>query len=148
MTVTLNDSKPIGLCVATEELFDTKRFLLNYCDGLIMMDKDLNLKNKLVAVKRELNSFNSQHKFFQGSKAIILSNMDKIIGLVASRYPSAANPQSDRVVADGKAIIGKILNASNFDDIAVLEAEFKGKITLPTYKLFISNLRKSSVDII
>jgi len=31
MPLTMHDIKPIGLCITTQELFDTKKFLLNYC---------------------------------------------------------------------------------------------------------------------
>ena len=148
MSITLNDSRPIGLCVATEELFDTKRFLLNYCDGLILREQDQALKNKLISMKRELNSFRSQLKFFQGYKTIIVNNMDKIIGLVNSRYSHFDSNTVSEVSGNCKNLISKILKAENFEDISKLEAEFKSKVTLPTYKLFITNLKRSKVDIV
>jgi hypothetical protein len=138
MVVTLNESRPIGLCVATEELFDTKRFLLNYCDGMILKGQDQLLRNRLISVKRDLNSFSSQPKFLQGYKAIMVSNMDKIIGLVSSRFPTSANPHSSRIVADAKGLMAEVLKAENFQDISKLEANFRSRVTLPTYKLFTS----------
>lgn len=142
MPVTLNDSRPIGLCVATEELFDTKRFLVNYCDGLILREQDQLLKNRLISVKRELNSFRSQDKFFDGYKAIIVNNMDKIIGLVSSRYSNMWINETDQIVNGCKNLISKTLRAKNFDDISKLGADFRSNVTLPTYKLFITNVKK------
>jgi len=116
VALTLNDIKPIGLCITTQELFDTKRFLYNYCDGLILRSKDSNLVNDLTAFKRELNSLRTQIKYLAGFKAIVTSNIDKI--------------------------------PNNFEDILAMENEFKSKITLPVYELFIKSLKRSKINII
>jgi len=148
MALTMHDIKPIGLCITTEELFDTKRFILNYCDGLILRGNDTNLANELTKIKRELNAFRTQIKFLEGYKAIITCNIDKILGLVASRYVKSEPRAVERIIMDGKTLIKKIINTKGFEEIPVLEAEFKSKITLPIYELFIRDLKKSNITVI
>jgi len=148
MALTLHDIKPIGLCITTEELFDTRRFILNYCDGLIIRGNDDNLRSELTRIKRELSAFRTQMKFLEGYKAIITSNIDKILGLVASRYAKVEPRVVERIIMDGKTLIKKIVNTKGFEEIPVLEAEFKSKITLPIYELFITDLKKSNITVI
>jgi hypothetical protein len=148
MALTLNDIKPIGLCITTQELFDTKRFLHNYCDGLILRGKDTNLTNDLTAFKRDLNSFRAQFKFLNGYKAIITSNIDKILGIATSRYSKDEPRMVERLVMNGKDIIRKTLKANSFEEILAMEVEFKSKVTLPVYELFIKSLKRSSVNVI
>jgi calcineurin-like phosphoesterase family protein len=148
MALTLNDIKPIGLCITTQELFDTKRFLHNYCDGLILRGKDTYLINDLTAFKRELNSIRAQLKFLNGYKAIITSNIDKILGIATSRYSKDEPRMVERLVMNGKDIIIKTLKANNFEEILAMENEFKSKITLPVYELFIKSLKKSDIKVI
>jgi hypothetical protein len=148
MPLTLHDIKPVGLCITTQELFDTKRFIYNYCDGLILRGRDISLTNDLTGVKRELNSLRTQRKFLDGYKAIITSNIDKIMGLVSSRYEKKEPLGVERITMNGKDLIKKILNTDNFEGILGLEAEFKSKITLPVYELFLSDLKKSKINII
>jgi len=147
MTLTMHDTKPIGLCISTQELFDTKRYLLNFCDGLLLRGNDPTLKTKLTIVKRELNAFRTQQKFLDGHKAVIVSNIDKIIGLV-DRYSKANPNEVEEVKNNGKNLIQKVLGAQAFDDILKLEGEFKGKITLPIYQLFIYDLKRSNIKMI
>ena len=148
MALTLNDIKPIGLCITTQELFDTKRFLYNYCDSLILRGKDANLVNDLTAFKRELNSIRTQIKYLAGFKAIVTSNIDKILGIATSRYSEDEPKMVERLVMNGKSMIKKILMANNFEDILAMEGEFKSKITLPVYELFIKNLKRSKINVI
>jgi hypothetical protein len=148
MALTLNDIKPIGLCITTEELFDTRRFIMNYCDGLILRGNDTNLRDDLTKIKREMNAFRTQFKFLEGYKAIITCNIDKIMGLVASRYTRSEPNRVERILMDGKNLIKKIINTKGFEEIPVLEAEFKSKITLPIYELFINEMKKSNITII
>jgi len=148
MTVTLHDIKPIGLCITTQDLFDTKNFLHSFCDSFILRGKDIFLKNNLTAMKRELNAFRTQRKFFDGYKTIITSNIEKILCLVSSRYEKVEPKGVERVLMDGKDLIKKVLKTKSFEEILGLEAEFKSKITLPTYELFIQGLKRSKVDII
>jgi len=148
MALTLNDIKPIGLCITTQELFDTKRFLHNYCDGLILRGKDTSLTNDLTAFKRDLNSFRAQLKFLNGYKAIITSNIDKILGIATSRYSKDEPRMVERLVMNGKDIIRKTLKTNNFEEILAMESEFKSKVTLPMYELFIKSLKRSSINVI
>ena len=148
MTVTLNDIRPIGLCITTQELFDTKKFLYNYCDMLIMKGKDDHLKNELINVKRELNALTTQRKFLDGYKAIITSNIEKILCLAASRYEKEEPNSIAVLLTKGKDLIKNILKSNNFEEICGLEGDFKSNITLPVYELFLRDMKKSNVDII
>ena len=148
MALTLNHIKPIGLCITTQELFDTKRFLYNYCDGLILRTKDTNLVNDLTTFKRDLNSIRTQIKYLAGYKAIITNNIDKILGIATSRYSKNEPKMVEQLVMNGKDMIKKILGANNFEDILTMENEFKSKITLPVYELFIKSLKESKINII
>lgn len=148
MTLTLHDIKPIGLCISTQELFDTKRFLLNYCDNLVLRGDDVKLKNKLTTIRRELNSMRGQVKFLEGYKAILISNIDKIMALVDSRYAKTFLEDVQTVKKSGRKIIEKILDANSFEEIMSLENDFKSNIVLPTYRLFIDDLKKSRIQIV
>jgi hypothetical protein len=148
MVLTLNKIRPIGICLTTQELFDTKRFLYNYCDTLILKGKDEQLRNDLIKVKRELNSLTTQRKFLDGYKAILTSNIEKITCLITSRYETSEPESVRKIKMDSKDLIKKILNSNNFEQILGLESEFKSKITLPIYELFLGELKKSKVNII
>jgi hypothetical protein len=142
MSVTLNDLTPVSLCVVTEELFDAKRFLRHFCDNILLRDRDQQLEPTIISFKRELNSPVTQKKFFDGYKAILLSNLDKIISLVSGRYSKIDLKTVERIVKEGKALIQKILLANNFLDIADLYPTFRSKIYLPTYQLFLASMEK------
>jgi hypothetical protein len=148
MPLTLHDIKPIGLCITTEELFDAKRFMHNYCDGLILRGKDVQLINELTVIKRELNMLQTQRKFFDGYRAIITSNIDKILGVVISRYGNIEPRGVERIEMSAKDLIKKILKTKSFEEILGMESEFRSKITLPVYELFLTNLKKVKEDII
>ena len=147
MVLTMQDIKPLSLCISTQELFDTKRYTLNFCDGIILRGKDQQLSAKVTNVKRELNSIRTQAKFLEGHKAVLLSSIDKIMGSV-DRY-SKANPEEvERVIRNGKDIIEKIIKAESFDDIFKLEDAFKKNITLPVYQMFINDLKRSNIKMV
>ncbi len=148
MVLTLNEIRSIGLCVTTQELFDTKRFLYNYCDSLILRGKDDQLKNNLIGVKREMNALTTQRKFLDGYKAIITNNIDKILSLVSSRYEKIEPNDVRKIGMNGRDLIKKTLKSNSFEEILSLEGEFKSKITLPTYELFLNELKRSNVKII
>src|SRR3972149_272802 len=105
MALTIHDIMPVGLCIATQELFDAKRYQMNFCDYLLLRSKDQRLEPKLTNMKRELNSITSQQNFLQGHKAAIISNMDKIISLVASRYIKIDLKVTQEVVANTKDLL-------------------------------------------
>ena len=147
MILTMHDTKPIGICIATQEMFDTRRYLLNFCDGILLRGDDPSLKAKLTVVKRELNAFRTQQKFFEGHKTLIVSNLDKIISLV-DRYSKTNPNETDSVKRNGKILIQKTLEAREFNDILKLENEFKSNITLPIYQLFIHDLKRSNINMV
>ena len=84
MTLTLHDITPLGLCIATQNLFDAKRFQQNFCDNMLLRARDKTLEPKIVSLKRELNSSVNQKKFLDGYKVVIADNMDKIFSIVSS----------------------------------------------------------------
>jgi hypothetical protein len=94
-------------------------------------------------LKRELNSITTQKKFLDGHKTAIISNIDKILGLVSSRYAQIDLRATERIISAGKELIDKVMFANSFEEIAMLEPMFKSKITLPVYELFIDSMKKS-----
>ena len=145
MVITLHDIAPVGLCIATQELFDVKRFRANFCDTILLRAKDRRLEPELNKLKRELNSMMTEKKFLDGHKTAIINNIDKILSLVSSRYLQVDLRLAESVISNGKQLIEKMLSVDSFEDIANLEAEFKSKITLPVYELFNGYMKKSKV---
>lgn len=137
MVVTMHEIAPLGLCMVTEEMLDAKRFLLNFCDNTIIRSEDQRLKSQLTAIKKELNAIRTQPKFFEGYRAVILNNIDRIINLTKSRFEKMDFKIVGHVVNDGKEIMKKVLNAQNFDELMSLAPEFKRKITLKVYELYL-----------
>jgi len=148
MALTLNDITPVGLCIATQDLFDAKRFQTNFCDNLVLRFRDSNLASKLLNVKRQLNSDEMEKKFIEGHKAAIVSNIDKIISLALSRYAQNDMRLVEEIVSNGKELIDRVLMASNFGQIAMLEPVFKTKVTLPVYELFIESMKRSKIPMV
>jgi len=128
MPLTLHDITPIGLCIATQDLFD--------------------LGPELTSLKRELNSMGMEREFLNGHKTAIISNIDKILGLVSSRYMKIDFRVAESVFSNGKELIKKVLACETFRDIGRLEPEFKSKITLPVYELFIGYMKKAKISMI
>jgi hypothetical protein len=139
---------PLGLCIATQDLIDAKRFQLNFGDNLVLRNRDRTLHPKLTAIKRELNSSMNQKKYLEGHKLAIVSNIDKIIALVSTRYSQLDLNLVDSVIFNGKQIIQKVLEAESYEKIAELDPLFKSKVTLPVYDLFIRHLKKSRISMI
>ena len=143
MPLTLNDITPIGLCVATQELFDTKRYRQNFCDNLLLRERDKNLEQYLVPLKRDINSIESQRKFVDGHKAAIINNIDKIIALASTRYQKIDYKAVEKIVNEGKSLIKKLLFADTFEQIGALESTFRKNISLPVYSLFLEGANRS-----
>lgn len=148
MALTLHDITPVGLCVVTQDLFDARRFQSGFCDNTIMKTRDEDLKDKLVSVKRELNSYSTEKKFLDGHKSIIVSNMDKINALVISRFVQQDLKAVESIVAHSKDLMTRVLNASSFDDISALETTFRTKVSLPVYDLFLQYMKKSNIPMV
>lgn len=146
MSLTLADVTPIGLCVTTQALFDAKRFQTNFCDNLLLRTEDKVIRPKLVSLKKDLYAI--EKKFLDGHKTVIISNIDRIIGLVSSRYLKVDLRLTESVVSNGKELIVKVLACETFEEIARLESEFKKRITLAVYELFIGYMKRSKVSII
>jgi len=142
MSLTLSDITPVGLCIATLELFDTKRYRQNFCDSLLMRAGDKNLEHYLVPLKRELNAETNQKKFLEGHKAAIISNIDKILSLTAARYAQIDYKSVESIVNEGKSLIKKLLFVDNFQQMGALEPVFKSKISLPVYSLFLESVKR------
>jgi hypothetical protein len=141
MSITLNDLTAISLCVVTQELLDTKRFQQNFCDNLLLRARDTSLEPLITPLKRDLNNPELQKKFFDGYKAAIINNIDKIIAIVSSRYSRLDMRAVEKIVANGKNLIKNLLLANNFAQIAELYPTFKSNITLPTYQLFSASMK-------
>lgn len=143
--LTMQEVIPLGLCIVTQDMIDAKRFQQNFADNLVLRSRDRNLETKLIPIKRELNSSNLQKKYLEGHKTAIVSNIDKIIAIVPSRYASIDLNLVDSIVFNGKLLVEKVLNADSFEKIAELESTFKSKITLPVYDLFNRHMKKSQM---
>lgn len=148
MTLTLHDITPVGLAIATQELFDARRYQQNFCDYILLRAKDKELASTVSDIKRELNSPQNQKKFLEGHKAAIISNMDKIMSLVTGRYSSMDIRISENVINNAKDLIRRMAFATTFDDIARLEPLFKSGVTLPVYELFINYMKKSNTNVV
>lgn len=147
MVLSMQDTKPVGLCMATQELFDTKRYLLNFCDGFLLRGKDQTLNVGLSNLKKELNTFRNEQKFIGGHKAVIINNIDKIISSI-DRYAKDEPVEVDDIKRNAINLVKKLLEADNFESILKLESEFKSKITLPVYQLYINDLKRSGIKMV
>jgi hypothetical protein len=131
--ITINDLMPFALALATQELLDSKRFRRNFCDNLILGQRE-KLQPQLLNLKRELNLTETGKKFFEGYKITIISNLDKIIGLV-SRQLKGDPTTVQKIVESCKSIMEDVLNADNFEKISELEPKFKSEVTLQLFRL-------------
>jgi hypothetical protein len=145
MSVTMVDMQPVGMCLATQDLFDAKRFQRNFCDTLLMRVRDKGMEEILVSAKRELNASATEKKFLDGYKVVIVNNIDKILSLVASRYAQIDYRTVEEIVASGKDLMKRVMFSDNFGHIAALESIFKSKVSLPTYHLFIEYMKRAKV---
>jgi len=148
MALTLNEITPIGLCLSTQDLFDARRFQTNFCDNILMRSNDANLQNKIVRIKRELNAFGTEKKFVEGHKTAIISNMDKIVSLVSSRFAEIDLRATENIVLHSKDLMEKVLVAQSFDEIAALQNDFKSYVTLPVYELFLKYMKRSKIPMV
>lgn len=133
MPLTIADLMPLALCLATQELLDTKRFRKSFCDNLLLGQRE-KLHPQLLSLKRELNLSETGKKFFDGYKATIISNLDKIIGLV-SRYTKLSPTIIQNITSACKDIMEGILLADSFEKISEFEPKFRSEVTLPLFRL-------------
>lgn len=143
MHITMTDMMPVSLCLATEELFDANRFQRNFCDYSTLRARDSALEEVVSPIKRELNSVRGDEKFMEGYKAVIISNIDKILSLATSRYSSMGIKSTEALVKEGRNLMRRVSEARSFKDIEVLEPLFKGKVLIPVYELFTESVKIS-----
>ena len=144
MALTLHDITPMGLCVATLELFDTRTFKTGFCDGVLMKEDHF---PELISLRRELNSTTSQNKFLDGHKTAIISNIDKILTMT-NRYQNIDFIVVENVLKAGNEIIKRVFYAGTFEQIAGIEADFKKEIVFPIYRLFVEQMKRSNVSVV
>ena len=147
MHITMTDMMPVGLCLATHELFDTKRYQQNFCDHCLLRSRDTDMENAIWPMKKELGASQYQRKSVEGHKAVIVSNIDKILSLVTARYAHMNVRSIEALVKDGKSIMRKVLQSDSFEDLLVLEPTFKSKIVLPVYELFLESVKRSAQSV-
>jgi len=133
--MTMQEMEPLALCIATQQMFD-RRFRTAFCDNVLLRDRDLKLEPEILRMKREMNSGMTERKYLEGHKANIINNLDKIVALVG-RYARADVHGAEAVVRNGKDMMRKVLAADTFEEISSMDAEFKTKITLAVYELFV-----------
>jgi hypothetical protein len=121
-----------------EELLDAKRFREGFCDYSLFRIPHSETRSALTALKQELNSFTTQRKFLPGYKAVLLTNLDRIVS-ETTRFVRVDPTLVEEVVMSGRDLIRRVLEADSFEEIAKLGPDFKKKIALPIYKLFASS---------
>lgn len=144
MVLTLRDMTPIGLCIATDGLFDAERFRSSFGDNILLRSKDERLSRNISRMKRDMNTLSGEEKFLNGHKAAIVGNIDKIVASV-SRYVKFDLRSSEQIVEGGKEIIQQVMNATSFAEIAAIEPDFKRKVMLPVYSLFIKESKRDGL---
>ena len=140
--ITLAEITPVALCIVTQDLLDTKRFRFSFCDNLLLRIKDEHLEPKISGMKKDISMSSLQKKFLEGHKAVIINNLDRIMGFVLSRYRNVDLRLVEGVIAEAKDLMEKVMSAESFEELSKLEPTFKAKITLPVYELFIQSLKK------
>lgn len=147
MHITMTDMMPVSLCLATHELFDTKRYQQNFCDHCLLRSPDTETSNAIWTVKKELGSSSYEKKYIEGHKAAIVSNIDKILSLTTARYAHMNVRSIEAVVKEGKSLMKKVMQATAFQDILFLEPTFKSKIVLPVYEMFLESMKRSAQSV-
>lgn len=143
MHITMTDMMPVSLCLATHELFDARRYQQNFCDWSLLRARDSQMQDAIWPMKKELGSTQFYPKYIEGHKAVIISNIDKIISLVTGRYASLSVKSVEAISREGKILMRSVLGARSFEDIHLMEPAFKSKILLPVYELFMESNRKT-----
>ncbi len=144
----MNEITPVALCIATADLFDTKRFQANFADNMILRVRDRSMERELIPIKRELNSPVTQKKFLDGHKTAIINNIDKILALLENRYAHIDLKQAQTIATAGKELMAKVLIADTFDSVGRLESTFRNRVMLPTYSLFVESMKRVGVTVV
>jgi len=134
--ITLAELTPLALCIQTDDLFDVRMFQSSFGDHIVLREKDQELSEFLIPMKRELNSTLHQRKFLEGYKLVLIRNLDRIMSLVQSRYSSVDEASVNRVLTVCKQLMKKVLIAESLEKIQELEPTFKKEVLLKVYSLF------------
>ncbi len=148
MPITMNELSPIALCVATADMFDTRRYLLNFADNLTLRIRDRGLERELIPLKRELGTLSAQRKFIDGYKIVLINNIDRILAMVENRYLNINLKSVQGIIESGKILVSKILISESFESIENLSSTFRNKIMLPTHSLFVESMKRSGVAVL
>ena len=139
--ITLAELTPLAFCIQTDDLFDFKVLQSSFGDHIVLRERNPELSEFIVQMKRELNSSMQQMKFLEGYKLVLIRNLDKIMSLVESRYSNVDKASVDRILSTCRQLIKKVLVAENFQKIQELEATFKKEVLLRVYSLFSQTLK-------
>jgi hypothetical protein len=133
--ITLAELTPLAFCIQTDDLFDFKTFQSSFGDHIVLRERNPELEEFLVNMKREVNSSMQQSKFLEGYKLVLIRNLDKIMSLVEGRYSNIDKKSVDDVLDACRNLIKKVLLAENFQKIQELEPYFKRNVLLKVYSL-------------
>jgi len=139
--ITLAELTPLAFCIQTDDLFDFKAFQSSLGDHIVLRERDPELSEFIVQMKRDLNSSMNQVKFLDGYKLVLVRNLDKIMSLVQSRYSSIDEVTVDKILTSCRQLIKKVLVAENFQKIQELEPIFKKDVLLKVYSLLSKTIK-------
>jgi hypothetical protein len=139
--ITLAELTPLAFCIQTDDLFDFKVFQSSFGDHIVLRERNPELSEFIVQMKRELNSSMNQVKFLDGYKLVLVRNLDKIMSLVQSRYSSIDEATVDKILTSCRQLIKKVLVAENFQKIQELEPIFKKEVLLKVYSLLSKTIK-------
>jgi len=139
--ITLAELTPLAFCIQTDDLFDFKVFQSSFGDHIVLRERNPELSEFIVQMKRDLNSSMNQVKFLDGYKLVLVRNLDKIMSLVQSRYSSIDEVTVDKILTSCRQLIKKVLVAENFQKIQELEPIFKKDVLLRVYSLLSKTIK-------
>jgi hypothetical protein len=139
--ITLAELTPLAFCIQTDDLFDFRVFQSTFGDQTVLRERDPELSEFIVQIKRDLNSSMNQAKFLDGYKLVLVRNLDKIMSLVQSRYSTIDEATVDKILTSCRQLIKKVLVAGNFQKIQELEPIFKREVLLKVYSLFSKTIK-------
>jgi hypothetical protein len=139
--ITLAELTPLAFCIQTDDLFDFRVFQSSFGDHIVLRERNLELSEFIVQMKRDLNSSATQVKFLDGYKLVLVRNLDKIMSLVQSRYSSIDGATVDKILTSCRQLIKKVLVAENFQKIQELEPTFKKEVLLKVYSLLSKTIK-------
>jgi len=139
--ITLSELTPLAFCIQTDDLFDFRTFQSTFGDHIVLREKNPELSELIIQVKREVNSSVNQLKFLEGYKLVLIRNLDKIMSLVESRYSNVDRATVEKILTSCRQLMKKVLIAENFQKISELEPTFKKEVLLKVYSLLSQTLK-------